>query len=85
MGAGSPENVKGDSVEIDGIVQGHAYLVMSVRNLDGNRLVKIRNPHGNGGRESTLDWSDNSPKWNKRLLNLLGEEMKDDGAFWMSI
>lgn len=25
LGAGSPENINGDSAEIDGIVQGHAY------------------------------------------------------------
>ena len=31
MGAGSPENAKGDTVEVDGIVQGHAYLILDVR------------------------------------------------------
>ncbi len=50
MGAGSPENAKGDAVDVDGIVQGHAYIVMEVRDLDGNKLVKLRNPHGSGGR-----------------------------------
>lgn len=50
MGAGSPENAQGDAVDVDGIVQGHAYLIMDVRDLDGNKLVKLRNPHGSGGR-----------------------------------
>lgn len=50
MGAGSPENAQGDTVDVDGIVQGHAYIVMEVRDLDGNKLVKLRNPHGSGGR-----------------------------------
>lgn len=85
MGAGSPENPQGDTVDVDGIVQGHAYLVIDVRDLDGNKLIKLRNPHGDGGRESSLDWSDNSPKWTKRLLNLVGETMAGDGAFWISI
>lgn len=47
MGAGSPENAQGDAVDIDGIVQGHAYLILDVRDLDGNKLIKVRNPHGN--------------------------------------
>lgn len=50
MGAGSPENAQGDSVDIDGIVQGHAYEVLDIRDLDGNKLIKLRNPHGSGGR-----------------------------------
>ncbi len=50
MGAGSPPNAQGDAVDIDGIVQGHAYLIMDVRDLDGNKLIKLRNPHGNQGR-----------------------------------
>ncbi len=47
MGAGSPENERGDAVDIDGVVQGHAYLVIDVQDLDGNKLIKVRNPHGN--------------------------------------
>ena len=47
MGAGSPPNPRGDAALIDGIYQGHAYLIMDVRNLDGNKLIKMRNPHGN--------------------------------------
>lgn len=47
MGAGSPPNPRGDSALIDGIFQGHAYLVLDARDLDGNKLVKLRNPHGN--------------------------------------
>lgn len=85
MGAGSPPNPEGDAVEIDGIYQSHAYLVIDVRNLDGNKLIKLRNPHGNESTESTLDWNDNSPKWTKRLKGLLGEELGADGAFWMGL
>jgi len=50
MGAGTPPNAKGDSAIIDGIFQGHAYLILSVRNLDGNKLIKLRNPHGNDSK-----------------------------------
>lgn len=85
MGAGTPPNAKGDAVAIDGIFQGHAYLVLNVKNLDGNKLIKLRNPHGNNSKESTLDWSDDSPKWTARLKGLLNEPMSKDGAFWMSL
>lgn len=85
MGAGSPPNAKGDAVQVDGIFQGHAYLIMDVRNLDGNKLIKLRNPHGNESQESTLDWSDDSPKWTNRLKGLVGEQMGADGAFWMGL
>ena len=47
MRAGSPSNPKGDAVAIDGIYQGHAYLVFDFRNLDENKLIKLRNTHGN--------------------------------------
>lgn len=50
MGAGSPPNAQGDAVDIDGIYQGHAYLVLDVRNLDGNKIIKLRNPHGNDSK-----------------------------------
>ncbi|TXI91401.1 MAG: hypothetical protein E6Q33_10395 [Neisseriales bacterium] len=50
MGAGTPPHEQGDTAEIDGIFQGHAYLVLDVRNLDGNRIIKVRNPHGNNSR-----------------------------------
>lgn len=56
-----------------------------MRNLDGNKLIKLRNPHGDGSTESTLDWSDDSPKWTKRLKGLIGEELGADGAFWMGL
>lgn len=85
MGAGSPENAKGDSVIQEGIVQSHAYSIIRVANLDGYRLIKLRNPHGSEGAEWTGDWSDNSEKWTQRMLELVKESMKQDGAFWMSI
>ena len=55
MGAGSPENKMGDAaISEEGIVQGHAYSVMDVRNLDGYKLIQLRNPHGHQGAEWLL-------------------------------
>mgnify|MGYP001012017519 CR=1 FL=1 len=71
MGAGSPENAQGDAAIQEGIVQSHAYSIIRVANLDGYRLIKLRNPHGSEGAEWTGDWSDKSEKWTQRLLELV--------------
>lgn len=40
MGAGSPENPLGDAAINElGIVQGHAYAVLDVQEVDNNRLL----------------------------------------------
>lgn len=71
IGAGSPENAQGNAAIQEGIVQSHAYAIVKVANLDGNRLIKLRNPHGSEGVEWTGDWSDNSEKWTQRMLELV--------------
>ena len=86
MGAGSPENPRGDAAfSEEGIVQGHAYAVLKVQDLDEVKLIKLRNPHGQHGREWTGDWSDGSYKWTTKLKAKINEEFAEDGAFWMAI
>jgi calpain-15 len=47
MAAGSPSNPKGDSVASKlGIVQGHAYAILDVREVEKYKLIKLKNPHG---------------------------------------
>lgn len=73
----------GDSAEIDGIVQGHAYALLSAHTIDdGTRLVKLRNPWGCG--EWTGDWCDSSDCWTDELKEQLGWSEKDDGIFFMT-
>ena len=69
----------------NGLITGHAYTVTKVLDLNGKKLIRIRNPWGQG--EWTGAWSDNSEKWN----SLTGAEMAkvnlkeaEDGEFWMS-
>ena len=51
MAAGSPENKMGDSAFSNrGIVQGHAYSILDVKLVEGDKLIKLKNPHGSGGR-----------------------------------
>lgn len=85
MGAGSPQHANGDRESSQqGIVFGHAYSVLDVKDIDGNKLIQLRNPHGNNGAEWKGDWSDNSYKWTQRLKTLGKIQFKDDGVFWMS-
>lgn len=67
-----------------GVVLGHAYTILQVAETHNFRLIKLRNPWGEG--EWNGDWSDSSPLWerNKSVKDELGYENKDDGEFWMS-
>ncbi|KAK7819504.1 calpain-type cysteine protease dek1 [Quercus suber] len=69
LGAGSPS---GSDVHISssGIVQGHAYSLLQVREVDGHKLVQIRNPWANEV-EWNGPWSDSSPEWTDRMKHKL--------------
>ncbi|XP_051113651.1 calpain-type cysteine protease DEK1 [Andrographis paniculata] len=83
LGAGSPS---GSDVHISssGIVQGHAYSILQVREVDGHKLVQIRNPWANEV-EWNGPWSDSSPEWTDRMkYKLKHTPLAKDGIFWMS-
>nr|GMD20747.1 calpain-type cysteine protease DEK1 [Ipomoea batatas] len=83
LGAGSPS---GSDVHISssGIVQGHAYSILQVREVDGHKLVQIRNPWANEV-EWNGPWSDSSPEWTDRMKHKLKHvPQAKDGIFWMS-
>jgi len=65
------------------IVLGHAFSVLDVKEVEGFRLLRLRNPWGK--TESTLDWSDESDMWTKNPLvaSTVKHEDKDDGEFWI--
>lgn len=86
MGAGSPENALGDSAISEyGIVQGHAYAVLGIAEVDGFKLVNLRNPHGNRGVEWNGDWSDDSEMWTQRAKSKCNYVDSSDGVFWMEL
>ena len=88
LGAGSPSGSDTDVSSL-GIVQGHAYAILQVREeSDANgthQLVQLRNPWGNDV-EWKGDWSDgDSVHWTTRMRQLLDyRPSSDDGVFWMS-
>ncbi|KAG0339858.1 hypothetical protein BG000_001201 [Podila horticola] len=70
------------SGERHGIVSSHAYSVLRIAVVNGERIVQIRNPWGK--TEWNGDWSDDSEKWTSETMSHLQHEDKDDGKFWMS-
>ncbi|WOL02903.1 calpain-type cysteine protease ADL1 isoform X1 [Canna indica] len=83
LGAGSPS---GSDVHVSssGIVQGHAYSILQVREVDGHKLVQIRNPWANEV-EWNGPWSDTSSEWTDRMKHKLKHvPQSKDGIFWMS-
>jgi hypothetical protein len=52
---------RGEKTAAGGLISGHAYGVLSVAEVGGNRLLRIRNPHGQ--TEWTGAWSDGSAAW----------------------
>lgn len=66
-----------------GIVPGHAYSVIKVREHKGVRLLNIRNPWGRfewGGA-----WCDHHHHWTKEMIEAINPVFDSlDGSFWMS-
>ena len=84
IGAGTvvPSSTEKELLD-SGLVFGSCSVVYDVRDIDGLRLLKLRNPPGDHG-EWKGDWGDDSPLWTKRLKAMLGWTSADDGTFWMS-
>ncbi|KAK0720544.1 hypothetical protein B0H67DRAFT_552699 [Lasiosphaeris hirsuta] len=65
-----------------GIVELHAYSVMRAVEMDGERLLLLKNPWGK--TEWKGPWSDGSKEWTPEWLQKLEHRFGDDGAFWIS-
>ena len=87
MTAGTSGDNYSICMEEVGLVPGHAYTVLGVKEVNTltgkQKLVNLRNPWDIG--EWSGAWSDSSKKWTEDLKNQCGNyEDKDDGSFWMS-
>lgn len=76
---GNPNEVQTDM----GMIPFHAYTVISALKVKGEKLIKLRNPHGKG--EWKGEWSDSSPKWTKALRKKHKVEDAVDGTFYMPL
>ncbi|KAJ8352974.1 hypothetical protein AAFF_G00125660 [Aldrovandia affinis] len=94
MGCGTPPrgectDTSANTVLPNGIVQGHAYTVTGVAEVESHgravQVVRLWNPWGQG--EWKGDWGDKSPLWQTVSLEVKTSCLKveDDGEFWMSM
>ncbi|KAI2467959.1 cysteine proteinase [Annulohypoxylon bovei var. microspora] len=65
-----------------GIVELHAYSIMKAVDIDGQRLVLLKNPWGKGEWKGA--WADGSKEWTAEWLLKLNHRFGDDGNFWIS-
>ena len=85
MGAscgGGNMKIDEDQFRAVGLRPRHAYSVLDVRDLEGIRLVRMRNPWGHYSWSG--DWSDHSPIWTPELRDMLLSGGGDDGVFWIA-
>lgn len=67
-----------------GLVCGHAYSILKVKDVEGMKFVQMRNPWGSFEWKGA--WSDNSMLWETypKVKSKLKHVASDDGLFWMS-
>lgn len=69
----------------DGLVEAHAYSLLHAVDVEGQRLVFLRNPWGNDKRWNGR-WCDGDEAWDRfpSLRKRLRPKFRSDGAFWMA-
>ncbi|OJJ45435.1 hypothetical protein ASPZODRAFT_2109961 [Penicilliopsis zonata CBS 506.65] len=65
-----------------GISEDHSYSIMDVKEVDGLRLLRLRNPWGK--KEWNGPWSDGSEQWTPYWMEKLNHKFGNDGFFWIS-
>lgn len=84
LGAGTGSSALADKeIQDMGIVFNAAYSIYEVCVVDGEKLIKLRNPPGDH-EEWKGDWSDKSDLWTRRFKGKLGWTDADDNTFFMS-
>eukprot|EP00043_Microstomoeca_roanoka_P014765 m.147026 g.147026 ORF g.147026 m.147026 type:complete len:833 (-) comp16102_c0_seq2:543-3041(-) len=72
---------KMDHYQTIGLMTGHAYSILSVQQIGGHRLLKLRNPTASTSWKG--DWSDASSLWTPYLREKLNPHENEHGIFWM--
>lgn len=93
MVLGSPKGDSPDDIFDDdnfaskrGITSNHAFLLVGIIKLDGELVVKIRNPHGTNQKGDWKgDWSTESGKWTESLKKEAGFSGQEKGELYMNL
>jgi hypothetical protein len=84
LGAGTGSSALADKDILEmGIVFNAAYTIYEIKEVDGHKLLQLRNPPGDHD-EWKGDWSDKSNLWTKRLKVKCGMKDEEDNTFFMS-
>jgi hypothetical protein len=80
----SQDGESGEEMGSQGIWNNHAYGILEVRDIKGLKLIRIRNPWGEGEWKGTF--CDEDEEWDKHrgLKDELGYEFGKDGTWWMT-
>ncbi len=78
MTAGTSAN---EDLEDVGLSPGHAFTVLGIHVINGERVIRLRNPWGEG--EFNGDWSNYSSKWTDELKKEYNYSEKQDGDFFI--
>jgi calpain-15 len=69
--------------ENSGLVPGHSYTILQIKETKLHKLLCLRNPWGNF--EWKGDWGEKSPLWTDEMKQQLNPNLGgDDGSWWMS-
>ena len=67
-----------------GIVQSHVYTILSIHNIDGQRLLRLRNPWGRETYNST--WSDgDTSNWDENIRSQVPYVDANEGVFFIDL
>ena len=75
-------NVEKNEYELKGLTPNHSYSILDVKEVSGNRLLRLRNPWGRYSWRGA--WSDDSDSWTPDLKIQLSPNNSSEGLFWIS-
>lgn len=75
-----------EDVTNTGIVLGHAYSILDLQEVSGEKILKLRNPWGKFEWKGDDGWGDSGKKWTEEMKKKLNHQINEnDGIFWITL